>query len=107
MRAGGSFDAWDLEARGGILGGARIITAIEDIAPGAQLARIRVRPHWFLHGLIVLSLCLLLALAAAWDQAWLAAGVFALAAAVILARGLYEAGTVAALVSELKEAPLL
>lgn len=101
VRPGGSFDAWDLEARGGILGGIRIVTAVEDIAPGGQMARIRLRPWWPVHGLIVLGLSLLLALAAACDRAWGPAMLFGVAALALAARALYEAGTVHAFVDRI------
>ncbi len=99
VRSGGSFDAWDLEARGGILGGIRIVTAIEDIAPGGQMTRIRLRPWWPLHGLIVFSIATLLALSAALAQAWLVAAFAGFAALGLFARAFYEAGTVYTLVA--------
>jgi hypothetical protein len=45
VRSGGDWDRWDLEARGGILGGARLRLAIEDHGAGRQLMRLRSWPH--------------------------------------------------------------
>jgi GT2 family glycosyltransferase len=45
VRPGGDWDRWDLEARGGILGGARLRLAIEDHGAGRQLMRLRSWPH--------------------------------------------------------------
>jgi O-antigen biosynthesis protein len=42
---GGDFDRWDLELRGGLLGGARILTAVEEHGHGRQLVRFGLRPR--------------------------------------------------------------
>ncbi len=43
---GGDFDRWDLEVRGGALGSARVLTAIEEHGAGRQLVRYRVDPKF-------------------------------------------------------------
>jgi GT2 family glycosyltransferase len=42
---GGPTDRWDLEVRGGLLGGARILLAVEEHGAGKQYVRARVWPH--------------------------------------------------------------
>jgi len=41
VRPGGEFDRWDLELRGGLLGGARLRMAVEEHAGGHQMVRLR------------------------------------------------------------------
>jgi glycosyltransferase involved in cell wall biosynthesis len=41
VRRGGHFDRWDLEARGGLFGSARLLFAIEDHGAGTQYVRAR------------------------------------------------------------------
>src|SRR5207245_3137671 len=43
-RAGGEFDSWDLEVRGGALGRRRLLLAVEEHAAGEQLLRFRIFP---------------------------------------------------------------
>jgi GT2 family glycosyltransferase len=45
FRHGGGFDRWDVEVRGGIFGGARMRSAIEEHGGGRQLVRFRVWPR--------------------------------------------------------------
>jgi glycosyltransferase involved in cell wall biosynthesis len=45
VRRGGEFDRWDLEARTGPLGSARLRLAIEDHGSGKQLVRFRIWPR--------------------------------------------------------------
>jgi hypothetical protein len=44
VRTGGDFDRWDLEARVGTLGAARLLVAIEEHGAGRQLVRLRAWP---------------------------------------------------------------
>jgi hypothetical protein len=52
---GGDFDRWDLEARLGLVGGARLLMAVEEHGAGRQLFRFRAwaRPSGFGGGLAV------------------------------------------------------
>lgn len=90
---GGDFDRWDLEVRGGMLGAARLLMAVEEHAGGKQLVRARVwarrRPR------AVLSVVLFAGLAAlaAIDRAWGVAVVFIAVAVVIALRTELECGT--------------
>jgi hypothetical protein len=72
---GGAFDRWDLEVRGGLLGSARILMAVEEHGAGRQLVRVKVwaRVPW-----AAASLGLASGLVAAWalrDASWAAAAV--------------------------------
>jgi glycosyltransferase involved in cell wall biosynthesis len=74
-RPGGELDAWDLEVRGGLLGGgARLLMAIEEHGSGRQMLRFRSRAT--MPNFVVA--CVLstggLALMAASQGGWLAAG---------------------------------
>jgi GT2 family glycosyltransferase len=44
VRSGGDWDRWDLQSRGGILGGARLRLALEEHGAGRQLMRVRSWP---------------------------------------------------------------
>src|SRR5207244_10977964 len=44
VRRGGEFDRWDLEVRGGLLAGVRMLLAVEDHGPRTQLIRVRSWP---------------------------------------------------------------
>jgi GT2 family glycosyltransferase len=70
--AGGEFDRWDFEARGGMLGSSRLRLGIEEHGGGRQLLRIRSWPRFSRLGLLLVVLLGLLALAAADDGAWAA-----------------------------------
>src|SRR5206468_11941136 len=64
-RRGGSFDDWDLEGRGGLLGGARLRIAVEEHGQGRQLGRLACRSTFSALGLwTALGLAALAALAA-------------------------------------------
>jgi hypothetical protein len=81
---GGDFDRWDLELRGGLFGGARILTAVEEHGHGRQLIRFgfRPRPTW---GAPLLAACFALAgIAAALSGAFAAAAVLAAVLALVV-----------------------
>jgi hypothetical protein len=61
---GGDFDRWDLEVRGGMLGGTRMLTAVEEHGAGRQLTRVRMWPHVAPGSLAVVVLFAVLAVAA-------------------------------------------
>ncbi len=68
--AGGDYDRWDLEVRGGLFGSVRICMALEDHGSGTQLIRFRVWPRFALLGLLLTLLLVSLAIMAAIDQPW-------------------------------------
>jgi O-antigen biosynthesis protein len=96
-----SFAAWDLEVRGGIFGGKQIIMAIEDIGLDQQLIRVRWWPVFPLQVVLFVSLCAVLALAAAIDHAAVASVLLAFLALAVLLRAGWEAGTIGVLIEEL------
>ena len=96
VKAGGEYDRWDLEVRGGPLGAVRLLLALEEHGAGKQLARFRSWPRWSRTGLAALALALGVATAAALDGAWIAAAVFATAATALAARAVLDAATATA-----------
>jgi GT2 family glycosyltransferase len=86
---GGAFDRWDLELRVGLLGGARLRTAVEDHGAGTQFVRIEVAPRWARAPLAAALVLAVLAGAAALAAAWpafvlLTVGTLAVAAAAVV-----------------------
>jgi GT2 family glycosyltransferase len=77
---GGRHDRWDLEVRGGILGVARLLVAVEEHAGGKQLIRLRWWPNIPERGPVLAVGFATLSLAAARADAWVAAGVLGLGA---------------------------
>jgi len=66
---GGDFDRWDLDVRGGLLGGARTQMTVEEHGAGRQLIRFRSWPRVSVFGLALVLLFGGLATAAAIDDA--------------------------------------
>jgi GT2 family glycosyltransferase len=86
---GGPYDRWDLEIRVGLLGGARLRSAIEDHGAGTQLVRFEVRPRWALSSALAVAALAVFAGSAAEDAAWwafalLAAGAVAIVVGVVV-----------------------
>lgn len=76
VRRGGEFDRWDLEIRGGVLSGARLLMAVEEHGGGRQYVRLRCWPRVTHGGAITVALLAGLAAIAARDAS--------LAASVVL-----------------------
>jgi hypothetical protein len=89
---GSETDPWDLEVRGGFLGGARIVCAVEEHGAGCQTVRFRVWPKISRSGLAVVAALQGLAYAASLDEAWAAAVPLGLAAIGLGGRMITEAG---------------
>ena len=98
VRTGGPYDGWDLELRGGILGGQRILVATEDLGSGGQLVRVRSWPVFPLPAMALVCLLAALAAGAAWDHAWFAMALLAVSGLGITLRAVWESGTVGSLV---------
>jgi hypothetical protein len=81
---GGDFDRWDLELRGGLLGGARILTAVEEHGSGCQLVRFRLRPRPARAALLSSAFLAAVAIDAAFDGASHVAAVLGLGLALVL-----------------------
>jgi hypothetical protein len=66
VRHGGDYDRWDLEARGGVFGSARMIMGVEEHGQGRQMVRARLWPRassgglWTVAGLAGLAVIALL-----------------------------------------------
>jgi hypothetical protein len=80
---GGDYDRWDLKVFGGVLGGTRMLTTVEEHGGGRQLTRVRLWPHVTPTGVVVAVLLTMLALAAG-VQGLRGAGPGAVAASLIL-----------------------
>ncbi len=104
---GGSFDAWDLEVHGGLVGGARLLSTVEEHGSGKQMLRFRVWPRFSPVALLVTAGLAGLAAAAAADQAVVAALLLGGAGSVLLAEQILSAGMACGAlrraVAELKE----
>jgi hypothetical protein len=90
VELGGDFDRWDLQVRGGILGGARMRMTIEEHGSGKQLVRFRAWPRV---SFLTPALCVALGglmLGPAVDRNWEAVTVIAGVAALVATRALYE-----------------
>ena len=105
-RHGGGFDRWDLEVRGGMFGGARMRSAIEEHGGGRQLVRFRVWPRASHFAQLSLLLCIsALCWAVALGHTALTA-VFAAVVLVVLLRVLLETSSaVAAFLPALRHPP--
>jgi hypothetical protein len=82
---GGDYDRWDLAVRGGLLGNARLLMAVEEHGGGKQLVRFRIWPTCSTMGLCLTLLLVVLAFGAVLGGAWEAAiplGVVVLALAI-------------------------
>jgi GT2 family glycosyltransferase len=102
---GGDFDHWDLEVRGGILGAARLLMAVEDHGAGAQFVRFRCWPICAPGAVALILVLAVLATGAAFDHAWTVAGVLGAAALLFTLRTLQEcAGATTAILQALKQA---
>jgi len=101
---GGDYDRWDLEVRGGALGSARMLMAVEEHGAGRQLIRFRMWPRWSSGGLLLTFLCAILAAGAALDQAWAVTALFGLVTVILALRAFQEcAAAIAAVLRAIQE----
>jgi len=91
-RAGGEFDSWDLEVRGGPLGGSRLLLAVEEHAPGKQLLRFRILPAYGKSAAILSAVFAAMSIGAWWSGAAVAGVTSAFVAAFVVARALADTG---------------
>jgi len=92
VRPGGEFDPWDLEVRGGALGGSRLLLAVEEHAPGKQLLRFRIRPVYAKSAAALGAGFVLMSIAALVSGAWVAGVTAAAIAALAVARAFSDTG---------------
>jgi GT2 family glycosyltransferase len=105
IRSGGDWDRWDLQLRGGVLGGARLRLAIEEHGAGKQLVRVRSWPH--APGTAILLGALVgavagLALISNADAATVTLGIVAVS---LIARLIYECGSATATIKRALAGP--
>jgi GT2 family glycosyltransferase len=100
---GGEYDRWDLEVRAGILGGARLLMAVEDHGAGTQHIRIRLWPRWSGAAACLIALFGALTAAARVDGAATAFAGLGAICGLVVARAVWEcSASVAALLGALK-----
>ena len=71
VRIGGNYDSWDLEVRGGLLGGSQLLIATEEYPSGKQLLRFRITPKYSGLGLAVSAPLVVMSIAAGLSNAWI------------------------------------
>ncbi len=87
---GGAFDQWDLEVRGGLLGAARMLMAVEDHGAGTQYVRVRMWPKCLPRGIVAILLLASLAVGAGLAQAWAACAILMAGTAALALRAFEE-----------------
>jgi hypothetical protein len=87
---GGHYDRWDLAVRGGMLGGVRLFTVVEEHGSGKQLFRVRSWPRLSILSLWLILPFSLLAVLAVCDHGWLAGAILGAMAVSFIVRTLYE-----------------
>jgi O-antigen biosynthesis protein len=105
---GGDCDPWDLEVRGGLLGGARLLLAVEEHGSNKQNARFRTWPKPSTLGVGVTGLFAVLFLVAAFGggrEGIMAGGALGLGALLLTARQLYEVGSALATLQTMLKHP--
>jgi hypothetical protein len=100
VRRGGCFDRWDLQARGGLLGGVRLRMTIEEHGAGQQLVRFKVWPT-IRSTVVIAAACLaVLTAGAARDGATATAIILASLGLMLMARSAYECSVAGSTVHE-------
>lgn len=95
---GGDYDRWDLEVRGGVMGGVRLRLLAEDHGGQKQNLRFKLWPHWPVASIIVIGCAAVLAAGAGLDGKRAAAWIFATLGAVCLVDMVLESAAAMALV---------
>lgn len=93
VRIGGNYEPWDLEIHGGLLGDARILTAVEEHGRGKQYFRFRIKPTFSRIGVMTIVVFGMIAILQALSGNFLGAGVAMICVSGILLRALMEAGS--------------
>jgi glycosyltransferase involved in cell wall biosynthesis len=92
VHRGGNFDHWDLQVRGGLLGSARLLMAIEEHGQGRQLTRIRFSPTCSRFGLVLTVPLIGLTIGAGVARAWIPCAAIAVMALELVLCGLRQCG---------------
>ncbi len=93
--AGGDYDRWDLEVRGGLFGGGRLLAAVEEHAPGKQFLHFRVTPKYYSFAILLGTVSALMSIIAGLSGAWIPSTTWALMAILVAIRALGDAGSAA------------
>ena len=93
--AGGDYDRWDLEVRGGLFGGGRLLAAVEEHAPGKQFLHFRVTPKYYSLAILLATVSTLMSIIAGLSGAWIPSATWALMAILVAIRALGDAGSAA------------
>jgi GT2 family glycosyltransferase len=88
VRRGGGFDRWELELKGGSLGGARLRMAVEEHGAGRQLTRFEARPRVFRSAALLTALLAAVATAAALASSAAVTAAFGIGAVLVALRAL-------------------
>ena len=104
VTAGGDYDPWDIEIRGGLFGSVRLLMATEEHGAGRQMVRYRLRPRLSRIAVLFTLLFGVVAIGAGIDGAWFTAGFSTLLAALVFvwtqADSGFAVGTVSAALRE-------
>ena len=93
VRAGGDYDRWDLEVRGGLFGGGRLLAAIEEHAPGKQFLHFRITPKYYAFTLLLSAVSAMMSIAAGLSRAWIPSLIWAAIACLVAIRALGDASS--------------
>ncbi len=107
VSAGGPYDAWDLEIRGGTFGATRLLFAAEDHGAGNQYLRFRLTPRYSRAASFVSAALVALAIAAASGASWIVAAVLVSWAAVLFGISVRQCGIATAAARQGIAAPAL
>lgn len=97
-KRGGDYDRWDLEVRGGTLGAARVLMAIEEHGMGKQLVRYRLEPRFTIPARAALPMGIALTSMAVVPGDRFVIGFLALLLVIISGRALLECAAAANLI---------
>jgi GT2 family glycosyltransferase len=104
---GGDFDRWDLEARSGAIGSARLLMAVEDHGAGNQFVRIRIWPKCSKTVELIIFLFAVLSVDTTLDQNWTAFSIVGTITGLLAGYALLECGcAMAAIVRALEQQKL-
>jgi glycosyltransferase involved in cell wall biosynthesis len=92
VSAGGNYDSWDLEIRGGLIGRARLIMTTEEHGAGRQMVRYKAWPKWSVSAVLLIVLFGAISTGSAIDGVWPVSAVSSVLGLLTLARGLFETG---------------
>jgi len=105
IRSGGDWDRWDLQVRGGLLGGARLQVGIEEHGAGQQLIQVRSWPRVSNASLLSTVIAVGLAAVAVLTDPHPVTILLAGAAALLVLRLLYECGEATGVIRRTLRAP--